>query len=173
MGFALVTGPFLLHQGRARQRRRTWLLLGPPDPRSLQRVLGRAAIAMLGIWTLAALLAQLPAFRDLAARERSLVAWKSPADLAGALLFIGAIPACFEELFFRGWLLHRLAAVWPLRWAIVSQALLFSAAHGQAAPFALALGLLHAWLTLKTGSLWPAILLHFCNNAIVVLAAGN
>ena len=173
LGFAMVAAPFLAFQGRRAERRRAWLRLGAPDPRRLGQVLGRMALAMVGIWLMTALLSSLPAFRDLALRERTLVTWKTPGELGGALLFIAAMPAFFEEIFFRGWLLHRLAAVWPARWAIVAQAILFAAAHGQAAPFALALGLLHAWLTLETGSLWPAMLLHFCNNLLVVLAAAK
>ncbi len=55
-----------------------------------------------------------------------------------------------------------------VRWmAIVISALLFSIMHLNPAqmPHALLMGMLLAWLTLKTGSIFPAFLIHWINNS--------
>ena len=87
------------------------------------------------------------------------------------VLFIAAIP---EELFFRAYLQPRLARYMPLGWAIVAQALLFSAVHlpqhvirfGYPWPFALAQvfsignGVIGGYLWSRTRSLPLLIVLH-------------
>ncbi len=73
-----------------------------------------------------------------------------------------------EELLFRGLILRGLLQHHSARWAIVLSALLFGLSHMNPWQFLPTLfgGLLLAWLTLETGTLWPAILTHAANNAL-------
>lgn len=74
----------------------------------------------------------------------------------------------FEELLFRRFVLRRLAPL-GFKGAVVVSALLFALPHlysqGIAqVPYTFALGLVFAWITIRTGKLWPAILLHSLSN---------
>ncbi len=74
----------------------------------------------------------------------------------------------FEELLFRKLVLNRLAPL-GFKGAVIVSALLFALPHlysqGIAqVPYTFALGLVFAWITVKTGKLWPAILLHSLSN---------
>lgn len=80
------------------------------------------------------------------------------------------LPAVFEEVAFRGYVLGALRphgdklAVWV-------SAVLFGLIHGNVLqlPFALILGVALGWLVVQTDSLLPAIVLHFANNAMSVV----
>lgn len=81
-----------------------------------------------------------------------------------------------EELLFRGVLLSALLGRLPVGWSVVISALLFSIVHLPSMQWQwyalpdlalLALGL--AWLRLRSGSLWPAILAHGVNNLLAVM----
>jgi membrane protease YdiL (CAAX protease family) len=85
-------------------------------------------------------------------------------------LAMGLAPALGEELLFRGFLLRLLARRWPGALAAAGSAAVFGAAHldlvqGAAA---FALGAYLAALTLRAGSLWPAILCHLANNTLAL-----
>lgn len=86
------------------------------------------------------------------------------------LITYALLPALVEETIFRGWFI---AALQPSgeRCALVTSALLFGLAHGNLTqmPFAFMLGLLFGWLFLRTGRLWPAMVIHFLNNALSVV----
>lgn len=80
-----------------------------------------------------------------------------------------ALQALAQELQFRGLLLGALDRVAPPWAANVGQAAFFGLAHlavqyqgptGAFVPVTVALGLLFGWITQKTGSLWPAIIIH-------------
>jgi len=106
---------------------------------------------------------------------------------AGDLIGTGLVPAFAEEAIFRVVLLGALAAVMPLRLAVVAQAVMFGIAHtglGYLAGFgdptrttynvAAAIesgvaGLGYAAVVVATGRLWPAIALHALGNVLVVL----
>jgi membrane protease YdiL (CAAX protease family) len=86
-------------------------------------------------------------------------------------LVLGVAPVC-EEMFFRGFLFHGLwgrLGFWP---AAALSGFVFSLIHvsgveliGLVAPFTI-IGMLLAWITRRTGSLWNAIAVHFSFNAI-------
>lgn len=91
------------------------------------------------------------------------------------LLAIGLAPALGEELLFRGFLLRLLALRWPGAPAALGSAAVFGAAHldpvhGVAA---FVLGAYLAALTLRAGSLRPALLCHALNNTLAVAAAAG
>lgn len=74
----------------------------------------------------------------------------------------------FEELLFRKLILYRLSALGE-KGAIIVSAVLFSLPHiySQGIPqmfFTFAVGLVWAYVTVKTGKLWPAIVLHALSN---------
>ncbi len=87
------------------------------------------------------------------------------------VLLVGISPGITEELLFRGALLSGMRRdLSPVK-VVLWQALLFAAAHGsvhRALPTAL-LGALFALVTLRTRSLFPAVVLHAVYNSIVVL----
>jgi hypothetical protein len=76
-----------------------------------------------------------------------------------------------EETFFRGFILAGIGKRFGNGWGIVLSALLFSVAHlqiGSLLPIFI-LGLLLAWLYVKTGSIWPCIFTHLAYNSIAML----
>ncbi|MBM3912418.1 MAG: CPBP family intramembrane metalloprotease [Sphingomonadales bacterium] len=89
------------------------------------------------------------------------------------VVVLALLPAFGEELVFRGSLQPLIqqqlrnphAGVWV-------SALLFSAIHGQWLGFVprCLLGALFGYLVLWSGSVWPAIMGHFCNNLLSFLA---
>jgi membrane protease YdiL (CAAX protease family) len=86
-----------------------------------------------------------------------------------AVMAIGVAPLC-EEVFFRGYLLSAVARTrLAERGAVVVQAGAFVLVHPveAAGPIAI-LGLFLGWARVRTGSLWPGILLHLLNNTVAV-----
>jgi len=90
------------------------------------------------------------------------------------LLAMAVVPAVCEEMFFRGVLLSWLKDCFRNKHlAVWLSAIVFSAIHVQFFGFfpRMLLGVYLAYLVLWTGSLWTAVIAHFLNNAIVVIAA--
>jgi sodium transport system permease protein len=89
-----------------------------------------------------------------------------------AWLLIAVLPAVCEELFFRGWLLAALGGRRPTprraAVAVVVQAACFAAFHllPERMPQTFAVGLALGWLTLRCGSILPAILAHLAHNSV-------
>lgn len=79
-----------------------------------------------------------------------------------------------EELLFRGILFAGLAKRWPIWLAAVVSSLAFAFLHGQVnvGIYTFILGCLLSWSYVRSGSLYPGIVLHFVNNlvAFVLLA---
>lgn len=90
------------------------------------------------------------------------------------LLMIVMLPALGEELLFRGTLI-RLFREWTgnIHLAVVISSLLFSSMHMQFYGFIprLILGLILAYLFVWTANLWIAVLAHFVNNGLAVIAS--
>ena len=89
------------------------------------------------------------------------------------IFHIGVVPAFCEELLFRGYILRNFERS-MLPWlAIIASGLIFGLFHirlTQFIPLAL-LGIIMAWMTIETRSIWPAVVAHLVNNAGSVLAA--
>ena len=85
---------------------------------------------------------------------------------------IGLLAPFAEEVFFRGFLLAALVSViGGLRGALTSSAI-FSVAHlnvGTLVPI-FVMGMLLAWLYLRTGSIWPPFVAHAAQNLIALTA---
>ncbi len=106
--------------------------------------------------------------------ERTTIAFLSVDTLSGLLFnifMVAVIPALGEELMFRGVLL-RIFNRWTgsYHWGVFITAVIFSAIHMQFFGFfpRFILGLLFGYLVIWSGSLWPAIIAHFINNAAAV-----
>ena len=87
-------------------------------------------------------------------------------------LMIGATPAVCEELLFRGYLQNRLTASLGPLFGVVLASLVFAVFHLDfvhvVAVFPL--GLFLGWVTWHSGSLIPAMMAHFVNNTVSVVA---
>ncbi len=87
------------------------------------------------------------------------------------LFMIAVIPALGEEFMFRGVLL-RIFGEWTRsgHLAVWITAIIFSAIHLQFFGFfpRLILGVLFGYMVLWSGSIWPAVVAHFINNAAAV-----
>ena len=95
-----------------------------------------------------------------------------PTDLIAMLLLIAVLPAICEEFFFRGVLQRLFIQISRRPWiGIIITAVLFSAFHGQFFGFfpRLLLGILLGAIYWYSGSIWPAVLGHFINNAVQVI----
>src|SRR6185312_1904314 len=93
-----------------------------------------------------------------------------------ALLVVCVAPFV-EELVFRGVLLSGFASRMPIGWAMLASAIVFGCVHLPDFKFAwypvpalIILGLVSAWLRVRTRSLWPSITLHATNNFIAAVA---
>jgi membrane protease YdiL (CAAX protease family) len=89
-----------------------------------------------------------------------------------AVLFVAVLPGIIEELVFRGVFLHGLVRRFHPVAVVVAVGLMFGLIHGslfRLVPTAY-LGMLLAGVTLVTGSVFPAMIWHFLNNLISVLA---
>lgn len=93
------------------------------------------------------------------------------ANLWGLFLTVGVLTPIAEELFFRGALMGWMMLRRFPRWAVILlPALLFAVMHlnpmGMLQIFFLAL--LLGYLRWASGSLWPSVGLHICNNILVL-----
>ncbi len=84
-----------------------------------------------------------------------------------AFLVMCVVAPVMEELLFRG-LMQGLLRPYGFWLAIVGQAVPFALLHGSAAAFVFALlaGLFFGWLSERSGSILPGMLLHFVNNSM-------
>lgn len=87
-----------------------------------------------------------------------------------AILAVVVAPLA-EETFFRGFMFAGIGRRLGYVWGMVLSALLFSVAHVEVTslPPIFILGLLLAWLYVRTGSIWPCIFAHFAYNSIALL----
>lgn len=92
----------------------------------------------------------------------------TPATLGGQILYVivmAVLPAFVEEFAFRGVVLQSLLP-YGTKMAVVVSSLLFALFHGNFVqmPFAFIVGLVLAYVVVRSGSMWTGVVLHFCNN---------
>ena len=154
-----------------------WALLGFARPRISVR-----ATALLTVATIIGSLG----FAQLYTMAAMALGWDflQPPELPGDLLLPGGwvvfsvlalavwTPVA-EEVFFRGFVLKGLFNRWGFAPALIISAAVFSALH--LAPALLlpvfVTGLLLGFLYLRTGSVWPCVAVHACQNLIAVAGA--
>jgi sodium transport system permease protein len=95
------------------------------------------------------------------------------APLIQVILVIALLPAICEELAFRGFLLSGIRSQTKPLTAIIIASVFFGLTHGiiQQSIFAALIGVLIGVISVRTGSLLPAIAFHFANNALVLVAS--
>lgn len=89
------------------------------------------------------------------------------------LVVLAITPALCEELLFRGYVQRQLERGAGVVGGILISGIVFGLYHlrlTQAIPLCV-LGIYLAWLVWRTGSLWPAIVVHFMNNAMAIAVA--
>ena len=100
-----------------------------------------------------------------------------PSFLFG-ILTVAIMPALFEEFLHRGVLLKSTAKTMGYKWAIIFSSLCFGLMHLNVEQFfyATILGILMGLIASMSDSIWPAVIVHFCNNFIniyLVFAEAN
>lgn len=87
-------------------------------------------------------------------------------------ILVGVTPGLCEELVFRGYMQTRLTAAWGAPLAIVCTSLVFAVFHMDLvhSTAVLALGIYLGWIAWASGSVLTAMLAHFVNNFLSVLA---
>ena len=92
-------------------------------------------------------------------------------DMVMMILVFCVFPAVIEEIAFRGLIQHWLQiAIKPWR-ALVLASFLFAVMHFSvlSLPYLFLVGMLLGWAKMKTGSLYPSMLIHFLHNWFVVV----
>lgn len=127
-------------------------------------------LAAIGLTILSIVLPEwLPALESKVMDSSLLGAKKNP------LLFLAVIGLAvpfFEELLFRGWLFKKLETSFTPFVALLVTSLLFTIGHTYNIWFLLilfAVALALGMLRLKSGSIWPSLLVHVANNTWAVL----
>ncbi|WP_164102025.1 ABC transporter permease subunit/CPBP intramembrane protease [Candidatus Laterigemmans baculatus] len=94
----------------------------------------------------------------------------STAPLWQVIIVLAVVPAICEELAFRGFMFSGLVRDHGRLRAIVGTSVLFGMSHGvlQQSMAATVMGVLLAWIALRTGSILPGLLVHLTNNALSV-----
>ena len=108
--------------------------------------------------------------------EQTAASMKPFAEQIGAMpwlyvvFLLALVPAICEELAFRGFVFGGLVRNNGGLRAVIITAVIFGISHGvlQQSIAATIMGVLIGWISLKTGSVLPGILLHFTNNALSV-----
>ncbi len=86
------------------------------------------------------------------------------------IIYIGVLPAIFEELFFRQGIIKYSSKISKI-FAVFASALIFSVIHLNISQSfaAFFMGLLFAYIAIKNDSIIPTIILHFLNNTFAIL----
>ncbi|MCF0147759.1 MAG: CPBP family intramembrane metalloprotease [Clostridium sp.] len=96
----------------------------------------------------------------------------SSGSLTLSIITVGIVAPFAEEFLFRGVIYNTLSKKISVRWAIIIQAVLFGVFHFNLiqGAYATLLGLIFGYVTYKTKSLWPAVIMHMINNLIATIA---
>lgn len=88
------------------------------------------------------------------------------------ILTVGIIAPFTEEFIFRGVIYKTLNKRISVKWSIIIQGILFGVFHMNFIQgiYATFLGILFGYLTYKSKSIWPAIIMHITNNLIATLS---
>lgn len=112
-------------------------------------------------------------FKDLQAQMAELITGfiKTENSMWLGLIYIALVPAIFEEVMFRGYILRALEKSWGIWAALIVSSLLFGAYHIQPSnllPLSF-IGFILAYVTYVSNSIYPAMILHFLNNGSQVV----
>jgi len=144
-----------------------------PIARPSARSLAGAALVGLSAWAAVAILSEWvsPVPKEVIEQlRRSLIPTDGSRGLLGTLALVALTPAICEEALFRGPILRGLRGQTGPAAAVLLTGLLFGVFHielSRILPTAL-LGVLLSLVALRSGSILPAMLAHFLNNATLV-----
>lgn len=87
------------------------------------------------------------------------------------ILTVGIVAPFTEEFIFRGVIYKTLNKIISIKWSIILQGILFGVFHMNLiqGTYAAFLGILFGYLTYKSKSIWPAIIMHITNNIIAIV----
>jgi sodium transport system permease protein len=148
-------------------------VLGSGPGRLRPRALAGAVLLGLSSWVILSVLSDwlMPPPRELVEAMRQLVKPRGgDRPLVVSLFVLAVTPAVCEEALFRGPILQGLRRRFPVPAACLVTGLLFGVLHGDVwrfVPTSL-LGTLLSWVTVRSGSIVPAMVLHACNNGVLV-----
>jgi Predicted metal-dependent membrane protease len=175
-----IAAPLTLWLAR-RKWPQLWPLAQPPgfgfaSPRNL-RFLALAVMAGLAAPIVGSLLTQWLAHGHTVTQDIQQLGGNTPLGLRIPLvLVVISVGPLVEELLFRGVLLSALLQRWHAGWAVTLTSLAFALIHlpglqyqWYALPGLALLALVLAWLRLRSGSIWPAVVAHGVNNLLAVL----
>ena len=152
------------------------LSLRLPDRRAFVGAVILLAGAFPLVWTVGWLQTfVLPVPREVLEGLEELVTATTMSRLAWLILVLAFTPAVCEEVVFRGILLSGARALAPWRMLLLN-GIVFGAFHLsfetviRFLPTA-TLGIVIAWAVWRTGSIWVGMLMHFVNNATIVILA--
>jgi uncharacterized protein len=89
------------------------------------------------------------------------------------LFALAIVPAICEEVLFRGYVQRKAERRFGIATAIILTGVIFGLYHlrfTQLIPLSV-LGIYIGYVLWRTGSIWPAIVVHFANNALLIIAA--
>lgn len=151
----------------------------PDIPFTLLSVAGLVALVPVVHWlgTVSDALPWPEAVRNFEAVQMDLIeqVLKQDLGLVFTLLTMAVTPAICEEAFFRGYIQRQAERAFsgPMA-AVLFSGVVFGLYHlrlTQALPLSV-LGVYLAYLTWRSRSLWPAVLVHFANNGLAVVVGG-
>ncbi|MBE6053350.1 MAG: CPBP family intramembrane metalloprotease [Clostridium sartagoforme] len=114
------------------------------------------------------LISEVGLFTDEFLNMEQILAPLSSGSVIMSIITIGIIAPFAEEFLFRGVIYNTLSKKISIKWTIIIQAILFGIYHGNIiqGSYATLLGLVFGYVTYKTRSLWPAVIIHMVNNLI-------
>ena len=172
LGLAL---PILLILGLHSSRKGAFIRFRAPDGILMSlSILGLVGLVPLS-WWLGSLNAEIPLPDWLQALEDSqneLIeqVFSQNLGVVFSLAMMALTPAFCEEILFRGYIQRQFERSLGVVWAIVLTGVIFGLYHlriSQAIPLS-AIGIYLAYITWRTGSLWPAIVVHFLYNGFAL-----
>jgi len=135
----------------------------------LTAAMGTPLVGMISSAIVGALLGESESLEEMSGVFRAL---GESGFLIPLALMVGITPGVCEELVFRGYVQTRLGAAWGAPLAIVCTSLVFAVFHMDLVHSAavMALGVYLGWIAWASGSVLAAMLAHFVNNFLSVLA---
>lgn len=167
-----------LHTSRRSQPKFMRFEFHSDTPRKLVMTALLIIVAQPVIWFLSWINIQLPVpefFESMQNTQMQMIEKFLQGDhnLALTLFHIGLVPAICEEVLYRGYVLRAFEKSWGIWFAIVLSGLLFGMYHLQLTnllPLA-SIGMILAYVTYVSQSIYPAMLAHLINNGGSVIVA--
>lgn len=153
--------------------------LGVPRPRHLAAAVFIIAGGTPLVWFLAWLQGfVLPMPTEFLEGMSDFLIAETPTRLAWLLFVVAVVPAICEEFLFRGVFLAGTRSHLPTVQLVFVNGIVFGVFHVPSATVfrllpSAALGMLLAWVVIRSRSIWTGVLMHFLNNGSIVLLSAS